>query len=64
MDKQKDLKDESVKNSLELPHDRDQAKDMTDRQPDPLIDQAGKDVASGMKDTSKALETDSTYKKL
>jgi len=62
--KHKDLKDESVTNSLELPHDRDEAQDMTNRQPDPLMDQARKDVANGLKDTSKALETDSTYKKL
>ena len=62
--KQQDLKDESVKTSLELPHDRDQAKDMTARQPDPVIDQAAKDLAKGMKDTSKALETDRAYKKL
>ena len=62
--KQKDFKDESVRNSLELPHERDEAQDMTNRQPDPLMDQARKDVVNGLKDTSKALETDKTYKKL
>ena len=61
---QQDFRDESVKTSLELPHDRDQAQDMTSPQPDPLIEQAAKDIANGLKDTSKALETDRTYKKL
>lgn len=64
VDKQQNLKDESVKSSLELPHERDQAKDMTNRQPDPTIEQAARDVGKGLKDTSKALETDQTYKKL
>ena len=59
-----DFKDESVKTSLELPHERDQAKDMTSQQPDPLMEQAAKDIANNLKDTSKALETDRTYKKL
>ena len=62
--KQQDFKDESVKTSLQLPHDRDQAQDMTSAQPDPLIEQAAKDIDNGLKDTSKALETDRTYKKL
>ena len=63
VDKQQNLKDESVKGSLELPHDRDQASDMTSHQPDPVIDQAAKDVASGKQDTSRAVETDRAYKK-
>lgn len=63
-DRQQTLKDESVKNSLELPNDRDQATDMTNSQPDPMIEQAGKDVARGLKDTSAALVYDRTYKKL
>lgn len=62
--KQQDARDESVKTSLELPHDRDQAKDMTRQQPDALIDQAAKDLGKGIKDTSKAIETDRAYKKL
>lgn len=61
---QQNLKDQSVKNSLELPNDRDQATDMTNAQPDPMIEQASKDVARGIKDTSAALVTDRTYKKL
>ena len=36
---------------------------MTNHQPDPVIDQAAKDVASGKQDTSRALETDRAYKK-
>ena len=63
VDKKQTLKDESVKSSLELPHDRDQARDMTHPQPDPVIEQAAKDVASGKQDTSRALETDRAYKK-
>lgn len=63
VNKQMDFKDESVRNSLELPHDRDEAQDMTNRQPDPLMDQARKDVANGLKDTSKGVETDKTYEK-
>ena len=62
--KQQDFRDESVKASLELPHERDQAQDMTSPQPDPVIEQAAKDIDNGLKDTSKALETDRTYKKL
>lgn len=57
-------KDVSVESSLELPSDRDQAEDMTAAVPDPKIEQAASDVASGMKDTSKAPELDQAYKKL
>ena len=56
-------KDASVESSLELPHERDQATDMTAEAPDPLIEQAAKDVAKGMADTSKAPELDATYRK-
>ena len=62
--KQPDFKDGSAEQSLELPRDRDEAKDMTSVQPDPRIEQAAKDVKDGKKDTSKAIETDQTYKKL
>ena len=61
---QPDLKDASVEASLELPRDRDEAKDMTSGQPSPLIEQAAQDVKDGLKDTSKAPEMDRTYKKL
>ena len=62
--RQPDLKDASEQNNLELPSDRDQAGDMTSDQISPVIEQAAKDVKAGLKDTSKALETDQTYKKL
>ncbi|WP_029526718.1 hypothetical protein [Polaromonas glacialis] len=62
--KQPDLKDGSAQDKLELPSDRDQAQDMTADQPDPRIEQAAKDVKDGKKDTSKATETDQTYRKL
>ena len=62
--KQPDMKDGSAQDKLELPSDRDQAQDMTSGQPDPRIEQAAKDIKDGRKDTSKAIETDQTYKKL
>ena len=55
--------DSSVKNTLELPNDRDQALDMTDGQTSPVIEQAAKDIDNGLKDTSKAPEMDRAYKK-
>ena len=57
------FKDQSVEASLETPNDRDQATNMTSAQPDPRIEQAAKDVANKLQDTSNALETDRTYKK-
>ncbi|MEO5658322.1 MAG: hypothetical protein ABIQ90_00800 [Polaromonas sp.] len=63
VDRQPDISDGSVEDTLELPHDRDQAVDMTGGQPDPLIKQAGKDIDDGLKDTSKAQEMDQAYKK-
>ena len=62
--KQPDFSDGSAEQSLELPRDRDEARDMTSSQPDPRIEQAAKDIKDGRKDTSKAIETDQTYKKL
>ena len=56
--------DVSVETSLELPHERDQATDMTAAAPDPQVEQAAKDVAKGIKDTSKSPEMDATYRKL
>lgn len=55
--------DSSVKHSLELPNDRDQAVDMTSHQTSPEIVQAAKDNDNGLKDTSKAPEMDKAYKK-
>jgi hypothetical protein len=39
--KQDSLKDGAVESSLELPHERDQAVDMTDAKPNPVVEQAG-----------------------
>lgn len=58
------LKDGSVESSLELPHERDQAVDMTDAKKSPLIEQAARDLLKGLEDTSKAPEMDRAYKKL
>ena len=56
--------DAAVEASLELPHERDQSTDMTTEQPNPTIEQAHRDVAQGLKDTSKGTEMDRAYKKL
>lgn len=56
--------DRSVESSLELPHERDEAVDMTGEQTSPLIEQAEQDLRKGLKDTSKAPEMDRAYKKL
>ena len=56
--------DRSVESSLELPHERDEAVDMTGEQTNPLIEQAERDVRKGLKDTSKGPEMDRAYKKL
>ena len=56
--------DRSDDASLELPHERDQATDMTAAKPDPKVRQAAKDVAGGLSDTSKGSEMDKAYKKL
>jgi hypothetical protein len=61
--RQPDFHDASVQDTLELPRDRDEAQDMTAAAPDPLIQQAAKDLQKGLKDTSKAEETDGAYKK-
>ena len=63
-DHQPTLEDASVETSLELPHERDQASDMTADEPDPRIEQAARDVAKGIKDTSKGTELDATSRKL
>ena len=57
-------KDSAVEASLQLPHDRDQSVDMTNAKPNPVVKQAGEDVARGVKDTSKSVEMDRAYKKL
>lgn len=56
--------DDAVEASLELPHERDQAVDMTNAAPNPVVEQAGRDLKRGVKDTSKSVEMDRAYKKL
>ena len=56
-------KDGSLENSLELPHERDQAVDMTSGQTSPLMKQAAKDVKDGLKDTSEHPEMNQVYQK-
>ena len=55
--------DSSVEETLELPHERDQAVDMTSAENSPVIEQAAHDIGKGLRDTSKAPEMDRTYKK-
>ena len=64
VNRQPDATDGSAQDALESPNDRDQAKNMTSDQVDPKIRQAAKDLERGLQDTSNALETDKTYKKL
>lgn len=64
VNRQPDATDGSAEGALELPNDRDQAKNMTSDKVDPLIRQAAKDLEEGLQDTSNALETDKVYKKL
>lgn len=56
-------RDASGESNMSLPHERDQWTDMTPDTPDPMIEQASRDVAAGRQDTSKAQETDKTYEK-
>lgn len=56
--------DGSVESSLSLPHERDQALDMTSEASDPQVEQAARDLKRGIKDTSKAPEMDQAYRKL
>jgi hypothetical protein len=62
VDRQPDFNDGSTEQTLELPRDRDEAKDMTSGQTSPLIEQAAQDIEDGLKDTSKAPEMDRAYK--
>ncbi len=49
---------------LALPHERDQSNAMTGKAPDPLIQQASRDLARGLQDTSKREPMDQAYEKL
>lgn len=57
------MKEGAIETSLELPHERDEDKDMTNGQPSVKIQKAKEDVDNGLKDTSKAAELDKTYEK-
>lgn len=49
---------------LALPHERDQSSDMTGTQPDPQVQQAGRDLERGLQDTGKSAPLDKTYDRL
>ena len=55
--------DAAAKASLKLPSDRDESVEMTAAEPNPLIQQAAKDLARGLSDTSNGAETDKAYQK-
>jgi hypothetical protein len=57
-------KDESRKSRIRLPHEHDQDAAMTPPTVDPGMAQAAQDLAHGLKDTSRAAETDQTYHRL
>ncbi len=46
-----------------LPHERDQAVDMTDGHPDPEIKQAHDDLERGLKDTDRGVPAHEAYQK-
>lgn len=54
-------RDASDEASLELPHERDQATDMTNKSPDPLIKQASIDLKNKLQDTDKRPPMNKTY---
>jgi hypothetical protein len=56
--------DASDEASLALPHERDQSVGMTDATPDPRVEQAGKDLDRGLKDTGKQPPMNAAYNKL
>lgn len=45
-----------------MPHERDQSVGTTDQNPDPQVQQGARDVQRGLRDTSRAEETDRAYK--
>jgi hypothetical protein len=56
--------DASDESSLALPHERDQASNMTAKQPDPQIRQAARDLKQDLQDTGKSAAMNQTYQKL
>lgn len=61
--RQHDQRDASAEASLELPHERDQSTGMTGGKRSARVEQAGKDVERGLRDTAKGPEMDQTYQK-
>jgi hypothetical protein len=49
--------------SPRLPHEHDESSDSGSRNPDPVIEQAAKDVQSGKQQTDKGETTDQVYQK-
>lgn len=49
---------------LALPHERDETVGMTGGVQSPIVQQGARDVKRGVKDTSRAVEADETYKRL
>lgn len=47
-----------------LPHERDQSTDMTGGVQSEVVQQAARDLARGLEDTTRAPEADRAYKKL
>jgi hypothetical protein len=56
--------DASHEAGLAMPHERDQAVDMTEDTVDPLMDQAQKDLKRGLRDTGKTPAMNAAYQKL
>lgn len=49
---------------IKLPHELDETVDPTPHKPQPVMEQAAKDVARGLVDTGRSPSVDVTYKKL
>ena len=59
-----DLTSPSQPGEANMPHERDETVGMTGGETDPVIRQGQRDVERGLKDTSRANETDAAYHKL
>lgn len=57
-------KDASLKSSIRLPHERDEDAAMTNHAVQPRMRQAAQDLERGLKDTSRAPESDQAYHRL
>ena len=59
-----DLTNAALSTSPELPNERDEKVDMTGGVQSARVQQGARDLKRGVKDTSRAVEADETYKKL